>query len=111
MKEKTSSLQYRELQRLKDKKKLSNRIIGCLRTPNEKESLKAMAFHLRFNMGIITENHLTSAEEEALVIKGYTMVTKWGANKHKGGVPIIVDEGAKCRRVEDARRPKSTVDV
>ena len=70
-----------------------------------------MAFHLRFNIGIITETHLTTEEMGALTFRGYTIEGKWGTNKQLGGVMIMVDEATKCRKLENISRPREPIDV
>ena len=105
------TLRHREKQCLTEDIKILNFNIEGLRTGHKKESLKAMAHYLQFNVAVITETHLLNNEAAALNIEGYKVVAKWGTSKHKGGVLILVDDNTRCLEVRDVQRPKVNIDI
>ena len=59
--------------------------IGWLRPRNKKGCLKATAFDLKFNLGIIAGTRLLDEDAEKLRIPGYRIKDKKNRSKHKGG--------------------------
>ena len=108
---KMQALTYKERRCLQMDIKIITLNIGGLRTSYKKESLKAMAHHLKFSIGIITETNLLDNEADALVIPGYRVMDKEGKSKHKGGVLILADENVACKKTENICRPWVSVDV
>ena len=102
---------FRERLSMEDDIKIINFNVGGLRSPYKKESLRSMAFHLKFSVGVITETHLTEEEMNALVIPGYTIIDKSGNNVHKGGVMILVDANTKCKKLEVFQKPSEKIDA
>ena len=80
-----TKLTHRELQGLEEDITIINLNIGGLRSPYKKESIKDLASHLKFNIGIITETHLLDDEVEDLAIPGYTIIDKMGKRENSGG--------------------------
>ena len=82
-----------------------------LRTKYKKESLKALAHHLQFTVGIITETHLLDPEVDALAVPDYLILDKMGSSKHRGGVLILARATAPCRKFTQTTKPPETIDT
>ena len=105
------TLTFKEIQSLRGDIKISTLNIGGLRSKYKKESLKALAFRLKFSIGVTTETHLLDWETEALTIPGYTIVNKMGKSRNRGGVLIMVDADTVFRKTADAPKLPSAVDA
>ena len=82
-----------------------------LRTKYKKESLRALAHHLQFTIGIITETNLLKPEVDALQIPGYRIIDDQGTSKHCGGVLIMAKVTTPCRKVTRTQRPPDPINT
>ena len=94
------SLPGEMLARLQKGLTILNFNISGLRTDYKKESLKEMAYQLKFDVGVITETHLLNHEADALKIPHYSVLHREGHSRRKGGVLILAHENVACRKLE-----------
>ena len=85
--------------------------MGGLRSPYKKESLRALAHHLQFTIGVITETHLLDPEVDALQIPNYRIIDKKGSSKFLGGVLILVRTTTSCRKFTRPIQPVNSIDT
>ena len=97
---------FRGRQCLGEKLKILTLNFGGLRSPYKKESLKVMAHHLKFNVGVMTETHMLKNETGGLVIPGYQIIAKAGTSEHRGGIRILVDKEVPYGTVKKAPKPQ-----
>ena len=109
--EKVQHLTYKEHQCLRDQITIQTLNMGWLRTKYKKEFLNAMAYHLKFNIGVITETNLLESETDAIKIKEYRIVDKMGTSKHRGGVLILADHTVDCRGLDNIQKPQFPIDA
>ena len=82
-----------------------------LRTKYKKGSLKALAHHLQFTIGVTTDTHPLDAEVDALAIPNYLILEKAGNSKHRGGVPILARSTTPCWKLARTRQPPEPIDT
>ena len=104
------SLPMEMLTRLQKGLTILNFNISGLRTDYKKESLKEMAYQLKFGVGIITETHLLNHEADALKIPHYSVLHREGHSRRKGGVLILAHGNAACRKLETITPPPRLID-
>ena len=102
---------FRERQSMLGDIKIMDFNVGGLRSPYKKESLKSVAFHFEFSVGVIMETHLTEEEVNALVIPGYTIVDQSGKNKRQGGCMSMVGAYTKCKKLEEFQKLPGKIDA
>ena len=103
--EEMKTLTFREKRHLNKSLTILTLNIGGLRSSYKKDSLIALAQHLQFSIGIITEPRLLENEVETVVVPKYKIIEKSGSSKHRGGVIVLINKKLAAKKI--AQGPSS----